>query len=209
MLFTFLKGLILGLSIAAPVGPIGVLCIRRTLAMGQRVGLVSGLGAATADGFYGFVAGFGLTTVADFLTAQAFWLKLIGGIFLCYLGVTTFLAKPAAEVPGNSQMPGDGVMTRSLLSAYGSTLALTLTNPATILSFAAIFVGLGLVESGQDYWASSILVLGVFLGSAIWWVFLSGMVSLFRTRLTLVHMRWLNRIAGVVLLTFGVVALLV
>lgn len=214
MLSNFLTGLLLGLSIAAPVGPIGILCIRRTLAMGQWVGLVSGLGAATADGLYGCIAGFGLQAIADFLINQAAWLRIIGGIFLCYLGVTTFLAKPATEpsvdVPSAAAAATDTKATglpRSLLAAYGSTLALTLSNPATIFSFAAIFAGLGIVESGQNFAASGILVLGVFLGSALWWLFLSGIVSLLRTRFTSTGMRWLNRLSGIILLTFGVVAL--
>jgi threonine/homoserine/homoserine lactone efflux protein len=186
--------------------------------MGQWVGLASGLGAATADGFYGCVAGFGLTIVTDFLTAQSFWLRIVGGCFLCYLGATTFLAKPSGEAtkdtaelssttsPSASEDESTS-WTRSLLSAYSSTLALTLTNPATIFSFAAIFAGLGVVESGQSYATSGVLVLGVFVGSALWWFLLSGLVSLFRTRLTLNRMRWLNRMSGIILLTFGVVAL--
>jgi len=218
MLPTFPTGLLLGLSIAAPVGPIGILCIRRTLTMGQWVGLVSGLGAATADGLYGCIAGFGLTAIADFLNHQAFWLRILGGLFLCYLGLTTFLAKPpvesvaAAPVPTNT--PGatgnaGGERPRSLLTAYGSTLALTLTNPATILSFAAMFAGLGMVDEGRNFAESGLLVLEVFLGSALWWGFLSGTVSLLRSRFTPAGLRWLNRISGTILLAFGLVALAV
>lgn len=216
MLSTFLTGLILGLSIAAPVGPIGILCIRRTLVMGQWVGLVSGLGAATADGLYGCIAGFGLTAIADFLTEQSRWLQIGGGLFLCYLGVTTFLAKPPVEVSAAGATTTEENLTvsdradklpRSLLAAYGSTLALTLTNPATIFSFAAIFTGLGIVESGQNFANSGLLVLGVFLGSALWWLFLSGAVSLFRTRFTPAGLRWLNRLSGIILLAFGTIAL--
>jgi threonine/homoserine/homoserine lactone efflux protein len=215
MLPTFLTGLLLGLSIAAPVGPIGILCIRRTIAMGQWVGLVSGLGAATADGLYGCIAGFGLTAIADFLTNQSLWLRIVGGGFLCYLGITTFLSKPAEDTPSVSSLSEDAnlsangavALPRSLLSAYGSTLALTLTNPATIFSFAAMFAGLGIVEGGRDFASSGMLVLGVFLGSALWWCFLSGTVSLLRTRFTPRGMRWLNRLSGLILLAFGAIAL--
>jgi threonine/homoserine/homoserine lactone efflux protein len=220
MLSTFLTGLLLGLSIAAPVGPIGILCIRRTLSMGQWVGLVSGLGAATADGFYGCVAGFGLTAIADFLTHQSMGLRIVGGLFLCYLGITTFVSQPAAEttethstapIANTTDTTGEGnartPLPRSLLAAYSSTLALTLTNPATIFSFAAMFAGLGLVEGGRDFASSGILVLGVFLGSALWWFFLSGAVSLLRSRFTPTGMRWLNRLSGTILLAFGIVAL--
>jgi threonine/homoserine/homoserine lactone efflux protein len=210
MLSTFSTGLLLGLSIAAPVGPIGILCIRRTLVMGQWVGLVSGLGAATADGLYGCIAGFGLTAIADFLTHQSMWLRIVGGLFLCYLGITTFLSKPPTEPATVSagNLPSEtSSMPRSLVTAYGSTLALTLTNPATLFSFAAIFAGLGIVDSAQSFADSGILVSGVFIGSALWWFFLSGAVSLFRARFTPTGLRWLNRLSGSILLAFGVVAL--
>jgi threonine/homoserine/homoserine lactone efflux protein len=195
-----LKGLIIGFSIAAPVGPIGVLCIRRTLAGGRMHGLASGLGAATADGFYGCVAGFGLTFISGFLVGQQFWLRLVGGLFLCYLGVRTLLARPAksADPVGNS----------GLLAAYASTLFLTLTNPVTILAFAAIFAGLGIAGTGGDYGSAAMLVLGVFTGSALWWLILSGSVSLLRAKLTAARLRWVNRLSGLVIIVFGLAALL-
>ena len=198
MIFLLLKGILLGLAIAAPVGPIGVLCIRRTLVAGQVIGLLSGLGAATADGLYGCIAGFGLTFISQFLIDQAFWLQRVGGGFLCYLGLTTFGAQPEAKA---ATIKGTG-----LLSAYVSTLALTLTNPATILSFVAIFAGLGVAATKQNYLASSVLVLGVFLGSALWWLLLSWSVNLFRAKFNLQRMRWLNRGSGLIILTFGIVA---
>ena len=196
----FLRGVLLGLAIAAPVGPIGVLCIRRTLAQGLLAGLVSGLGAATADAFYGFVAAFGLTFISSFLIDQQSWIRLIGGLFLCYLGIRTFLA-PVAEEAATSA--GNG-----LIAAYSSTLFLTLTNPLTILSFAAVFAGLGVGAAAGDYGAAVATVLGVFSGSALWWLALSTGVSLFRSRFTPRAMRWVNRISGVVILGFGVAALL-
>jgi threonine/homoserine/homoserine lactone efflux protein len=195
----FLRGLVIGLSIAAPVGPIGVLCIRRTLTQGRSYGLVSGLGAATADAVYGCVAGFGLTLISSFLVDQQVWLRLIGGAFLCYLGVKTLLAKPAEEA---ARARGTG-----LLGAYASTLFLTLTNPMTILSFAAIFAGLGVAETGGDYASAATLVLGVFAGSALWWLLLSGGVSLFRKKFTPQALVWGNRVSGLVVMGFGVFAL--
>lgn len=194
-----LRGLLIGFAIAAPVGPIGLLCIRRTLAEGQLIGLVSGLGAATADGIYGCVAGLGLAVVAQRLIEQAVWLRLGGGLFLCYLGVKTFLAKPA-ETPAS-------ITARGLLGAYSSTLVLTLTNPATILSFIAIFAGLGIADPGQNTLSSVAIVAGVFGGSALWWLLLSGGVSLFRSAFTPQRMGWLNKLAGVAIFAFGVVAL--
>jgi threonine/homoserine/homoserine lactone efflux protein len=196
----FLRGVAIGFSIAAPVGPIGVLCIRRTLADGRRCGFASGLGAATADAVYGCVAGFGLTAVSDLLVSQQTWLRLIGGLFLCYLGVKSFIARPAASTTA----PKDSALT----GAYVSTLFLTLTNPMTILSFAAVFAGLGLGGGATDYAGALLLVLGVFLGSALWWLFLSGGVGLFRDKLNDEHFRWINRISGTIIAGFGLVCLI-
>lgn len=197
---TFLfRGILIGFSIAAPVGPIGVLCIRRTLTDGRAAGLVSGLGAATADALYGCVAGFGLTLISNFLVQQQWWLGLIGGLFLCYLGVKTLLSTPAEQA---ASAKGTG-----LLGAYASTFFLTVTNPVTILAFAAIFAGLGLANTSGSYGAAAILVLGVFLGSALWWLLLSGGVSLLRERFTTTGLQWVNRISGVIILGFGLFAL--
>ena len=127
---TLLSGVIIGFSIAAPVGPIGVLCIRRTLAEGRLHGLVSGLGAATADAFYGCIAAFGLAFISDFLVQQQMWLRVMGGAFLLFLGIRTILAKP-------KEKPQDGKKL-GLAGSYGSTFLLTLTNTVTIISIAKI-----------------------------------------------------------------------
>lgn len=195
-----LRGLALGFSIAAPVGPIGVLCIRRTLAEGRATGFVSGLGAATADATYGAVAAFGLTFVSSLLIGQQAWLRLIGGLFLLYLGGRTLLTSPASR---GAVASGSG-----LAGAYASTLFLTLTNPLTILSFAAIFAGLGVVGAEGGYRDAGLLVLGVFLGSALWWLLLSWGVSLLRARVDARRLRWVNRFSGALIAAFGVVALL-
>jgi len=195
----FLRGLVIGFSIAAPVGPIGVLCIRRTIADGWRSGLLSGLGAATADGLYGCIAGFGLTFISSFLVDQQFALRLVGGLFLCYLGVRTLLRAPTQEAAGET---GSG-----LLVAYSSTFFLTLTNPITILSFAAIFAGVGGAALGSDYASAISLVVGVFIGSTAWWLTLSSVVALLKVRVSPTVTLWLNRVSGLVLLGFGVYAL--
>jgi threonine/homoserine/homoserine lactone efflux protein len=195
----FLNGMVIGFSIAAPVGPIGVLCIRRSIAHGTLNGLSSGLGAATADAAYGGVAAFGLTAVSGFLARQQLALGLVGGGFLCYLGVRTFLSRPATD----SALSGRA----GLASAYGTTLLLTLANPATILSFAAVFAGLGL-GTAVDYGSAIRTVLGVFLGSAAWWLILSGGVGAMRSRVGDGWMRAINRASGAVLIAFGIYALL-
>lgn len=192
------KGLILGFVIAAPVGPIGVLCIRRSLEDGPRVGLITGLGAATADVIYGSIAAFGLTAISTFLVSQRFWLGLLGGLFLCYLGIRTFVSKPA---DGRVEAQGKG-----RLSAYLSTLFLTVTNPMTILSFTAVFAGLGLGAT-SNYLDATALVAGVFVGSAAWWLLLSGGVGIFRSRFSSRSLMFVNRLSGVVIFVLGLYSL--
>jgi threonine/homoserine/homoserine lactone efflux protein len=194
-----LRGLIIGFSIAAPVGPIGVLCIRRTLADGRAAGFISGLGAATADAIYGSIAAFGLTFISRVLMGQQVWLRVIGGAFLLYLGVRTAMARPVEQAAGAGSI--------GRLGAYATTLFLTLTNPMTILSFAAIFAGLGLGQAA-DYASAGVLVSGVFLGSAAWWLILSAGAGAFRSRLRARGLAWVNRISGGIILAFGVLAIL-
>lgn len=195
----FSKGLILGFCIAAPVGPIGVLCIRRTLQYGRFSGLLSGLGAAVADTIYAIVGGFGLTFVSNFLIAEQFWLRMIGGIFLLYLSFKIFIAKTKEAAKETSHT--------TLLNDFISTFFLTITNPMTILSYLAMFAGLGLASTSQDYSKTSILVLGVFLGSAVWWLLLSESVTLFRKKVSQKVMKWINWVAGVIIAIFGIAAL--
>lgn len=193
------KGMVIGLAIAAPVGPVGVLCIRRTLANGRVFGFISGLGAASADAIYGAIAALGLTFVSTFLIEGEAWLRALGGAFLLGLGAKIFLEQPAERVAptGGSGLPG----------AYASTFLLTLTNPTTILSFAAIFAGLGAGGGTEDYFSAALLVLGVFLGSALWWLILSGGVGLLHTKLSPGGLRWVNRVSGVVVAVLGLLAL--
>jgi threonine/homoserine/homoserine lactone efflux protein len=195
-----IKGLIIGLSIAVPVGPIGVLCIRRTLTQGHMVGFLSGLGAATADALYGAIAGFGLTFLVNFIIGKQIWLRLIGGGLLCILGAMTFLSKPAEQ--------GASVEGNSLWNAYLTTFFLTLTNPMTLLFFVAVFAGLGMGSTGDSYVSAGILVSGVFVGSAAWWLVLCGFTGLLQKLLNLERLRWLNRISGLIILGFGLFALL-
>jgi threonine/homoserine/homoserine lactone efflux protein len=194
-----LSGLIIGLSVAAPVGPIGVLCIRRTLNEGRLHGFISGLGAATADAFYGSIAGFGLTFISNYLVSQQVWLRLIGGGFLLYLGIKTMLTKPAEKAISAKES--------GFVGDYTSTLLLTLTNPTTIISFVAIFAGLGLVGTSRDYLSAGILVLGVFIGSALWWFILSSAINLLRRKINNLGLIWVNRISGAIITNFGLFAL--
>lgn len=202
LLNTFLRGFIIGLSIAAAVGPISLLCIRKTLADGRLAGFVCGMGAATADGLYGCVAAFGLTWVSGLLVDQQPLLRLVGGLFLVYFGARTFLERPPGDAT-SAPTPASS----SLAKAYASTFALTVANPMTILSFAAIFSGLGLADTGEGYALGFVLVAGVFAGSASWWLLLSYGVGLARSKLDPVALRWINRVSGALILGFGAVAL--
>ena len=194
-----IKGFIIGFSIAAPVGPIGVLTIKRTLTEGRISGFVTGMGAAFADAAYGAVAGFGLIAMSSFLISHGFAIKLMGGLFLFYLGVKLFLSKPATKEAT--------IASKGLLNNFISTFFLTLTNPSTILSFIAIFAGLGLASTTSNYFSSMAIVFGVFMGSALWWFILSSIVSFFRHKITSDRLVWVNRLSGLVLGSFGLFAL--
>jgi threonine/homoserine/homoserine lactone efflux protein len=190
----FLKGLAFGFLLAATVGPMWVLCLRRTLAFGPLAGIASGLGIALADGLYGAVAAFGLTAISGFLLGHSFWIGLAGAAFLIYLGIRTLTA-PAVQAKGATEQ-------KSLTASFFSTLGLTLTNPPTILAFAAIFAGLGLASSA-DYAAAGLIVAGVFLGSAAWWLILAGTAARLRGRMGPRLMRGINRVSGVSILGFA------
>jgi threonine/homoserine/homoserine lactone efflux protein len=194
------KGMMLGFVIAAPTGPIGILCARRTLTHGRRAGIISGMGAATADAIYGFIAAFGLTFISDLLTEQQFWLRLGGGLLLCLLGIRTAIAAPPSS--GTRSCSG-----RRYAGLYTSTFFLTLTNPMTIFSFAAVFAGFGLAGTRGNVASAGTLVFGVFLGSGLWWLFLAGVFSVFRRRFNHDELRWINRIAGLIITLSGIIAL--
>jgi threonine/homoserine/homoserine lactone efflux protein len=193
-----IKGTIIGFSIAAPVGPVGLLCIRRSLEGGRLAGFVSGLGAATADTFYGLIAAFSLTALTDLLIAHRTTLQIVGGLFLLYLGIHTLRSHPPSAVAGARARPAP-----SLTAAYFSTLVLTATSPVTILAFLGIFAGLGVGGSAGNAFGAFRLVLGVFLGSAIWWLVLSSSAQWLGRKLQHGGLRALNIGAGLVITTFG------
>jgi threonine/homoserine/homoserine lactone efflux protein len=192
-----LRGLIIGFTIAAAVGPICLLTIRRTVAHGRLYGLVSGLGVATADASYAGVAAFGLTAVTSLLVSGRFLLGVVGGAIIVLLGIRTMVSKPG-EVARDAARPGLG-------GAYLSIYALTMTNPMTILSFAAIFAGLGLAV-GSSFADALVLTLSVWVGSSLWWVVLTSIVGWLRLRVSTTALIWVNRISGAALVVFGIVA---
>ena len=194
----FLKGIIIGFAMAVPIGPIGIMCIRKTLTEGRMHGLIIGLGAATADLLYGSVAAFGLTVISNTLLTQRIWIRLIGGALLLFLGVRTFLAHPPD--------PKFQIQNAGQLRSYFTTVFLTLTNPLTIFAFIAVFAALGL-GNGLSLFSSSTLVAGVFAGSFLWFFSLSSGATLFRKKLDVIGLRWVNKIAGILIIISGVAAI--
>jgi threonine/homoserine/homoserine lactone efflux protein len=194
----FLKGIFIGFAMAVPVGPIGIMCIRKTLTEGRFRGLIIGFGAATADLFYGCVASFGLTVISDMLISQRIWIRLVGGALLLFLGIRTFRAQPAD--------PKFQIHSSGIVRSYLTTVFLTLTNPLTIFAFIAVFAALGL-GNRLGYFSASVLVAGVFISSCLWFIFLSSGVILFRKKLELGGLLWVNRIAGILIIISGVYAI--
>jgi len=202
----FLKGLVIGFVIAAPLGPIGILCARRTLTHGRQAGFLSGMGASTADVLYGFIAAFGLTFISDIVLSYQFWLRLTGGVILCFIGVKTFMEKPdrkglllTLEKEKRKEKRHAGM--------YTSTFFLSLTNPMTIFSLAAVFAGVGIAGTRGNVLSAAVLLLGVFLGSVLWWLFILGVFSVFKRRFKRNELQWINRIAGLIIAVSGVLAL--
>jgi len=191
----FLKGCGIGFVIAAMVGPISLLCIRSTLTQGQMVGLAIGLGAAIADAVFGLIAGFGLTFLSDFLLAHQKFLRFAGGLFLIYLGLRTFFERAPEKV---ATVDGKGFINLTV-----GTFLLTLTNPLTILSFMAIFAGLGFTDENSNYIAASLLVFGVFIGSMAWWIILTSFLRLFHARMNQKTIIFINKCSGALIAVFG------
>ncbi len=195
-----IRGLLAGFIIAAPVGPVNVLCISRTLSKGRTSGLLSGLGAAAADTVYGCIAGFSITLVIQFLIREEFWIHLFGGIVLLLIGIS-YLFKPPKAL---SKDAGDETGRSDLVS----TFFLTLTNPTTVLSFLAVLSGLGMSQASVS-WLTLLLVGGIFCGSMVWWIILVNLVDRLRDRFNDHAMLWMNRIAGLAIGGFGIVSFLV
>ncbi len=196
----FIKGFIVGVSMAAPIGPISILAIRRSITSGHHAGIATALGVALADGFYAMVAAFGITALSAFLVTQRSYLYLIGGVLLVYLGARAFKTEPLKlEKP----LQGSGFLTTLI-----QTTLLTLTNPMTILTFLAAFAAIGFEGGEHDIQQASLLCLGVFFGSGLWFIGLSMLIAHFRSRVTPFVFMMINKIAGALLMGFGTVFIL-
>lgn len=191
----FLKGLVAGIIIAAPVGPVGVLCVRRTIFEGPVYGFVSGLGAAVADAIFGIVAAFGLTVISDFLIGHQGWLKAVGAAFLIFIGGRAILmSRDTTPAPISGE---------NLVGAFASTFVLTVTNPITILAFAGVFASAGLSGSQATWSTAGMLVAGVFSGSLAWWILLCGTAGGVRHLVREIHLVWVSRTSGIILVAFA------
>ena len=194
-----IEGLIIGILVSIPMGPIGVLCIQRTIHQGRRSGFISGIGAASADSSFAFIAGFGLTFITDFFKEQQFYLMFGGAIVLVILGLNLFFKDTIKEIRKIRFNKSNS------FADFGSVFLLTLSNPITILFFGLVFTGLGIVKN--NIMETGTLIGGIFLGAVLWWFLLSTLVSLFRNFFRIRIIFWLNKIAGILIILFGLFAI--
>ncbi len=197
-----IKGLVIGFLASVPLGPVGVLCIQRTINKGRLSGMFSGMGAATVDAFFALVAALGLTYIINFIEEQQFYIQLIGGVILIIIGARIFYANPIKQIRRHRRRKN------KLIEDYFSVLFLTLSNPVAIFLFVAAFAGIGIVTSKDNSLKSSFIVGGVFFGAMFWWLILTFFVDLFRKRFRLKQLWWINKIAGIIVLIFGIAAML-
>jgi len=203
--YLIMSGVVMGLIAAVPIGPVNLICIRRTFAFGPLNGFVSGLGAALGDGIFAAITGFGLTWVAQLIEGYATVIELIGGAMLVWFGWRTFHAPPLVRC----MEEGDGDGATNLVRAMISTFALTITNPATLLAFTAMFASLGGLAGGAgSYVDAGFVVGGVVGGSAGWWLALTTVIGLFHAKIDETAMRRINRGSGVLVAIFGLVVLI-
>ena len=195
-----IEGILIGIMVAVPVGPLGLFCINRALATGALCGLFSGLGVASADALAAGIAALGITLISGFLTDHQVLLRLGGGCFLCYLGLKIYRTKPAVQTPSGN--------VNGLAGAYATTFLLTFSNPVTILSFIAIYAGWQVESLSGHYFAAAVLTLGVFIGSALWWVLLFLGMTTFPDRFNLQTLGWIHRVSGAIITGFGLAVLL-
>lgn len=202
MWFLFLlKGIMVGLLASIPLGPIGVICIQRTINKGRASGFFSGVGAATADTIFAAIAGFSLTFIINFIEEKQRILEVIGGIIVILLGIKTFYTNPVAQLRRHKKQQN------KLIEDFLSVLLLTVTNPFAIFLFVGLFATLGLAYNGENIGLSLIALAGVFLGGTLWWFTLSSLVNMFRKKFRLKQLWWINKIAGAVIFILGVLAI--
>ncbi len=195
-----IDGIIIGFSASVPLGPIGVLCIQRTLNKGRLAGFFSGLGAAFSDTIYAVIAGFSLSFIVSFIEQQLLYIQIFGAAVLIFLGVRIFYSNPAKQL--RKQKKGKG----NLFQDFVSTFLITISNPLAIFLFLAFFAGFGVVKKGDNYFNHMLLITGVMSGASLWWFILTSVVNLFRSKINLRRLWWLNKIAGATIVVLVVIA---
>ena len=196
-IYFIIKGILIGISVSAPLGPIGVLCIQRTLNKGFKSGLISGIGAASADIIYAIIAGFSITFISDFLIENQNYIRIIGGMFLIFIGAKIFTSNPAKQI---RKLRTKG---NNYYKDYITSFLVTVSNPITILAFGAIFASFNMVEKGSGTFPIIILVVTVFSGAILWWLSLISIVTIFKSRIRLRNLLWINRVTGVLIIIFA------
>lgn len=202
MLSGFLfKGLFLGLLVSVPLGPVGVMCIQRTINRGLKSGFISGLGAAAADTFYAILASVGFGFIVTFINREKYWIQLIGAIIIILIGIKTFYTNPAAEIRNlrnNKKKP---------MGEFLSVFFITLSNPVPFFVFLASFAGFNMMDENTNYLSGILLIGGIFTGALAWWYILSLGISKFRDKIRLRNIWWLNKIMGVIIVICGLIVL--
>jgi threonine/homoserine/homoserine lactone efflux protein len=197
-----IKGIIVGLSVSIPLGPVGIFVIQRTISKGQIAGTIAGLGAVFADTFYAVIAGFGVKIIGDFMVENEIALRLIGSFFLIFMGYRIFTSNIIKQVRYKM-----GVISKSkYLKDFAGIFFLTLSNPLTIVAFGAIFAGLGIVEGNSDARLTIYLIAGVFSGAFFWWFILGTFINIFRNKIRLRNLFWINKVTGILIILLGIVA---
>jgi threonine/homoserine/homoserine lactone efflux protein len=199
-LFLLIQGIVLGFSASVPLGPMGLICIQKTLNRGRLAGMVSGAGAAAADMFYAITAAFGISFIVDFIQREQFTLRIIGSIILILLGFKIFITNPAIQLRKQKGKKNN------LIADFISIFFLTLSNPITVFFFGAVFASTGILKSENTFLELCELVLGVFLGAMLWWFILTTVVNFFRSKFRLKRLWWINKITGAVIIIFGIIA---
>lgn len=197
------EGMIVGFSASVPLGPIGVLCIQRTLQRGRLAGFFSGLGAAVSDTIYAVIAGFSLSFIVAFIEEQIFWIQIFGAVILFLLGAHIYRSNPAVQLRRQRRSKS------SYLQDFVSTFLLTISNPLALFLFIAFFAGFGVVAPNSGLAGQLVLILGVFLGATTWWLLLTSVVGLFRQAVNLRRLYWINKIAGATIIVLVLVGLVV
>jgi len=198
----FWKGIIIGLMVSIPLGPIGVLCIQRTLNKGRKSGFISGLGATVADSFFSLIAGYGISMIITFIKAKHIYFQILGGIIVMYLGIQIFFTNPVKQL--RLQRMNQNKLSQDFLSVF----FLTVSNPMAIFFFLAMFAGVNLASGTMNIFFVGLIVAGVFIGSACWWFILTTLVNIFRHRFRLKSIWWMNKVAGVIIFFLGMAAIL-